>query len=245
MTIGEPGDNQLVVYPIHGAATDRQYMVYFPHHRLLYASDTLVLNDNGSLYDPELMDEVVQAVAREHLDVDRVYAMHQTPIAYTQAAALVTAAHAAAPVAAATPPTGPMGPLAGFLGSFACTGTFANGTPIQSDVHIELDDKAGVIIKHHDDTAPSADYHAIEVWTHQADGKRYVATITDVTGGVRQFTSPGLTGNTLTWTSGAGAAAKEQFVYTTVDSRSFRLDWRVNKAGQWKVGDSLTCTRAS
>jgi hypothetical protein len=40
-------------------------MVYFPEHKLLYASDTLSLNDDGSLYDPELMREVIQAVKRE------------------------------------------------------------------------------------------------------------------------------------------------------------------------------------
>ncbi len=39
-------------------------MVYFPAHKLLYASDTLVVNDDGSLYDPELMREVVAAVKR-------------------------------------------------------------------------------------------------------------------------------------------------------------------------------------
>jgi hypothetical protein len=46
------GANRAELYPIRGASTERQYMVYFPEHYLLYASDTLVLNDNGSLYDP-------------------------------------------------------------------------------------------------------------------------------------------------------------------------------------------------
>ena len=40
----------------------------------MYASDTLALNDDGSLYDPELMYEVAQAVKRENLIVDTVYA---------------------------------------------------------------------------------------------------------------------------------------------------------------------------
>ena len=68
------------LYPIRGASTERQYMVYFPEHKILYASDTLVVNDDGSIYDPELMREVVAAVDREHLDVTTVFAMHQTPI---------------------------------------------------------------------------------------------------------------------------------------------------------------------
>jgi hypothetical protein len=83
------GDNRVELYPLRGASTERQYMVYFPAHKLLYASDTLVVNDDGSLYDPELMREVVAAVAREKLDVTTVFAMHQTPIPWQQATALV------------------------------------------------------------------------------------------------------------------------------------------------------------
>jgi hypothetical protein len=79
--------NRLELYPLRGASTERQYMVYFPQHHLLYASDTLALNDDGSLYDPELMHEVAQAVARENLQVETVFAMHQGPIPWTQVTA--------------------------------------------------------------------------------------------------------------------------------------------------------------
>lgn len=73
--------NRMQLYPLRGATTERQYMVYFPEHRLLYASDTLVIDpDQHTLYDPELMHEVQQAVQREHLVVDTVYAMHQDPV---------------------------------------------------------------------------------------------------------------------------------------------------------------------
>jgi hypothetical protein len=83
------GDNRMELYPIRGGSTERQYMVYFPAHKLLYASDTLVVNDDGSLYDPELMREVVAAVARAKLDVSTVFAMHQTPVPWSDATALV------------------------------------------------------------------------------------------------------------------------------------------------------------
>jgi hypothetical protein len=79
--------NRMELYPLRGASTERQYMVYFPQHHLLYASDTLSLNDDGSLYDPELMHEVAQAVARENLQVETVSAMHQGPIPWTQVTA--------------------------------------------------------------------------------------------------------------------------------------------------------------
>ncbi|WP_266158436.1 MBL fold metallo-hydrolase [Dyella silvatica] len=74
------GANRVELYPLRGAATERQYMVYFPAHKLLYASDTLSIDPQShALYDPQLMHEVLQAVMREHLAVDTVYAMHQQP----------------------------------------------------------------------------------------------------------------------------------------------------------------------
>lgn len=83
MELGE-GANKVVLYPLRGASTERQYMVYFPQQKLLYASDTLALNADKSLYDPELMYEVAQAVAREHLQVDTVYAMHEGPTPWAE-----------------------------------------------------------------------------------------------------------------------------------------------------------------
>jgi hypothetical protein len=56
---------------------------------LLYASDTLALNDDGTLYDPELMHEVVQAVKRANLKVDTVFAMHPGPLPRGQVVALI------------------------------------------------------------------------------------------------------------------------------------------------------------
>ena len=79
------GLNRMVLYPLRGAATERQYMVYFPGRRLLYASDTLVLSADGkTICDPELTSEVAQAVAREHLAVDTVWAMHQAPAPWSE-----------------------------------------------------------------------------------------------------------------------------------------------------------------
>jgi hypothetical protein len=87
------GPNRMELYPLRGAATERQYMVYFPEHKLLYASDTLALNPDGSLYDPELMNEVAQAVQREGLSVDKVYAMHEGPVEWSRIVTLIQKAH--------------------------------------------------------------------------------------------------------------------------------------------------------
>jgi hypothetical protein len=83
------GANRMELYPLRGGSTERQYMVYFPEHQLLYASDTLALNDDGTLYDPELMYEVAQAVKRENLTVNTVFAMHQGPLPWEQVIALI------------------------------------------------------------------------------------------------------------------------------------------------------------
>jgi hypothetical protein len=83
------GENRMELYPLRGASTERQYMVYFPGSRLLYASDTLALKEDGTLYDPELMHEVAQAVQRAGIQVDRVFAMHQGPMPWGQVVALI------------------------------------------------------------------------------------------------------------------------------------------------------------
>lgn len=83
------GQNRVELYPLRGASTERQYMVYFPDSRLLYASDTLAINGDGSLYDPELMQEVMRAVQRAKLNVETVFAMHQAPMPWAQVVALV------------------------------------------------------------------------------------------------------------------------------------------------------------
>jgi hypothetical protein len=74
------GPNRIILYPLRGGSTERQYMVYFPERRLLYASDTLVLNADNTIYDPELTYEV----ELEHLAVDTVFAMHQAPVPWSQ-----------------------------------------------------------------------------------------------------------------------------------------------------------------
>jgi hypothetical protein len=83
------GENRIELYPLRGVSTERQYMAYFPDSRLLYASDTLALKDDGSLYDPQLMHEVVQAVERSNLKVDTVFAMHQGPMPWEQLLTLI------------------------------------------------------------------------------------------------------------------------------------------------------------
>jgi hypothetical protein len=83
------GENRLELYPLRGPSTERQYLVYFPESRLLYASDTLAINEDGTLYDPQLMYEVFQAVKRANLVVDTIFAMHQGPMPWNQVVEMI------------------------------------------------------------------------------------------------------------------------------------------------------------
>lgn len=70
------GPNRVLLYPLRGMTSERQLMVYFPQHRLLYGSDPFQKSRDGSYFTAQTVSELVQAVAREQLAVDRFYMMH-------------------------------------------------------------------------------------------------------------------------------------------------------------------------
>ncbi len=75
MVIGK-GPNRIEIYPIRGETTERQMMVYFPEYKLLYGSDAFQQLDDGKFFYPQTVDELKNAVEREHLTVDRFLMMH-------------------------------------------------------------------------------------------------------------------------------------------------------------------------
>lgn len=76
------GPNRLEMYPLHGETSERQMMVYFPEHRLLYGSDVFQ-KDPTTYYVPQTVTELIDAVKREHLSVDRYFMMHVEPSAWS------------------------------------------------------------------------------------------------------------------------------------------------------------------
>jgi len=75
-TLGE-GDNRMDLYPIHTENGERMIMVHFPAHRVLYASDIVqTIQPDGSFFFPGFLLEITEAVARENITVERVFAMH-------------------------------------------------------------------------------------------------------------------------------------------------------------------------
>jgi len=73
------GPNRFELIPYRTASGERQMMVYFPDHRLLYTSDLFTIH-GPMIFLPEQVAEAVQAVARERLAVDRAFGMHYDDI---------------------------------------------------------------------------------------------------------------------------------------------------------------------
>jgi hypothetical protein len=80
-TVLGTGANRLELYPLRGETSERQMMVYFPEHRLLYGSDAFQ-KDQTTYYIPQTVGELIDAVKREHLSVDRFFMMHVEPTAW-------------------------------------------------------------------------------------------------------------------------------------------------------------------
>lgn len=79
------GANRMVLYPIHGETSERQMMVYFPGHKLLYGSDPFQQLPDGKIFYPQTVSELTDAVAREHLDVEAFFMMHIGPNPWSMA----------------------------------------------------------------------------------------------------------------------------------------------------------------
>ena len=88
-------ENPLEIIPLSGPTTVRQLMVYFPQQKLLYGSDAFQINPDGTYNLPQTVDEVLQAVDREHLDVSRYFMMHVLPAPWASLASVTAAAHTA------------------------------------------------------------------------------------------------------------------------------------------------------
>ena len=75
VVIGD-GPNRMEIYPLRGETSERQMMVYFPEHKLLYGSDAFQKLPDGKYFYPQTVSEVAAAVEREHLSVESFFMMH-------------------------------------------------------------------------------------------------------------------------------------------------------------------------
>ena len=91
-TVIGTGANRLEIYPIRTETGERMMMVYWPDHHLLYGSDLVQPMPTGGFFMPEYLTELMGAAAREHLDVQTVFAMHSGPVTWNDLTAAVTKA---------------------------------------------------------------------------------------------------------------------------------------------------------
>ena len=86
------GSNRLEIVPIRGETSERQMMVYFPEHKLLYGSDPFQQLPDGSYFYPQTVTELTDAVARERLSPERFFMMHVGPTPWTDLQKVIAAA---------------------------------------------------------------------------------------------------------------------------------------------------------
>jgi hypothetical protein len=91
-TVLGSGANRIEIYPIRGETSERQMMVYFPEHKLLYGSDPFQQLPDGSYFIPQTVTELMDAVAREHLAVDQFFMMHIGPTPWPDLAKAIATA---------------------------------------------------------------------------------------------------------------------------------------------------------
>lgn len=80
------GSTRMEIYPVRSETGERMLMVYFPEHRLLYASDLIQKLPNGDFFAPQYLTEIKSAVERENLNVEMVFAMHLKAIPWGEVA---------------------------------------------------------------------------------------------------------------------------------------------------------------
>lgn len=83
------GRNAIILYPVHGEGGERMLAAYFPNLRLLYASDLAQKGADGNYFWPEYLVEVVRLVERERLGVDTVFALHTSPVPWSEIVAAI------------------------------------------------------------------------------------------------------------------------------------------------------------
>jgi len=90
-TLGS-GSNRMEIIPIRGETSERQMMVYFPEHHLLYGSDPFQQLPDGSFFYPQTVTELTDAAKREHLEPKQFFMMHVGPTPWADLAKAIAAA---------------------------------------------------------------------------------------------------------------------------------------------------------
>ncbi len=93
-TVLGAGANRVEIYPVRGQTAERQMIVYFPEQHLLYGSDMFQGRPDGTYFYPQEVTELMDVVAREHLQVERFFMMHVGATPWSDLAKAVASANA-------------------------------------------------------------------------------------------------------------------------------------------------------
>jgi hypothetical protein len=85
------GENRLVIYPMHGAVSERMLYVYLPGKNLLYAPD-VIQYAQGEWFNVNLLDEMLTALSRDGIHPDSAFAFHSGLIGVADLRKAVSAA---------------------------------------------------------------------------------------------------------------------------------------------------------
>jgi len=135
-------------------------------------------------------------------------------------------------------------PLAGFIGSRHCAGTFLkSGKAITSTETVTADLSGYWLTLRHADTPPFP-FQALELWGYDSKAGHFVAYIYDNFGGVREFASPGWEGDSFTWTNvDTSMPKRDRFVFLRQPKGAYTFTYEVTSGGDaWTGVDSLSCT---
>ena len=75
-TVIGTGANRLELYPVRTETGERMMMVYAPEHKILYGSDLVQAQPDGTFFMPQYITELLDAAKRENLKPEKVFAMH-------------------------------------------------------------------------------------------------------------------------------------------------------------------------
>ena len=83
-TVLGAGANRLEIYPIRSETGERMMMIYLPGAKFLYAADLIQRAPDGTFYMPQYLTEIMDAAKRKNLQVEKVFAMHAPPTAWSE-----------------------------------------------------------------------------------------------------------------------------------------------------------------
>jgi hypothetical protein len=83
-TVIGSGPNELDLYPIRTESGERMIMIYAPNLKVIYGADLVQPLPGGGFFMPQYISELRDAVMREGLVVEKVFAIHSPPLEWSK-----------------------------------------------------------------------------------------------------------------------------------------------------------------